>query len=251
VIDLHCHLLPGIDDGPADLAEMLGLARAFVAEGTQTVAATPHVSPHYPRNTAPVIGATRSWVRDVLAREAIALEVVAGAELDLPHVAELAADGLAALALGHGGTVLVECPLVQAAPFFEQRVARIQDAGLRVLLAHPERSPAFLRDQDLLERLVGAGALASVTASSFTGSFGRQARRFAEWALDAELVHDVASDAHNVDRRPPLLRTPLEASGHGWLADWLTHDVPAAILAGAELPPRPDRTMRRLRRRRG
>jgi protein-tyrosine phosphatase len=238
VIDLHCHLLPGIDDGPGDLAAAVDLARAFVAEGVTVVAATPHVSPDHP-NTYATIAATRSWVSDVLAKEAVALQVVPGAELDLLHVSELSSTELEALQLGTGGTLLIECPFSAAAPFFEERIARVQAAGLQVLLAHPERSPAFTREPQLLERLVGRGAMASLTASSFAGRFGKPAKKYAAWALDAGLVHDVASDAHNTGRRPPVLRSPLEEAGYGWAVPWLTQEAPAALLAGTPLPPRP------------
>lgn len=238
MIDLHCHLLPGIDDGPGDLAATVALARALVADGTTRVVATPHVSPEYP-NTSPVVAAEVTWVRDTLAKEGIALDVLAGGELDLAHVAELDEAELARFQLGESGTLLVECPLTRAAPFFEQRVAVLQRSGLRVLLAHPERSPVFQRDRGLLARLVAGGAMASLTASSFAGRFGRTARAYAEWALDEQLVHDVASDAHDVRGRPPAMRDPLETAGYGWAVDWLTLDAPAAILAGARLPARP------------
>jgi protein-tyrosine phosphatase len=244
VIDLHCHLLPGIDDGPGDVAATVALARAFVAEGITTVAATPHVHPDFP-NTGATIAAARAVATGALAAAGITLRVVRGAELDLLHVGELPADALAGLQLGDSGTLLIECPFAPAAPFFAERVARVREAGFRVLLAHPERSPAFLREQGLLERLVAGGAMASLTATSLSGRFGRTARRYAEWALEAGLVHDVATDAHDTVRRPPILRAPLEASGHGWAATWLTEEAPAAILAGAPLPARPARPRRR------
>ena len=238
VIDLHCHLLPGIDDGPTDMDGTLAMARAYAREGVTHVVATPHVSPDYP-NTQAVIAATTAWTQDILACEGVGVVVLAGGELDPPHVADLAPDVLAGLQLGDSGTVLLECPLTQGAPFFEERVARVQRAGLRVLLAHPERSPIFQQDPGLLPRLVAGGALASVTASSFSGRFGRRARAYAEWTVAEQLIHDVASDAHNVDRRPPTLREPLESAGLGWAVDWLTTDAPAAILAGEILPARP------------
>jgi protein-tyrosine phosphatase len=244
VIDLHCHLLPGIDDGPGDEQAALALARALVAEGVTTVAATSHVHPDFP-NTAATLGAARSAVSDAIAREGIPLEVVRGAELDLLHVAQFDAAALGELQLGEGGTLLVECPFAAAAPFFAETVARFGRDGFRVLLAHPERSPAFLREPALLERLVAGGAMASLTAASLTGRFGRTAKRYADWALEEGLIHDVASDAHNVDGRPPVLRAPLEEAGYGWALDWLTVDAPAAILGGAALPVRPDRPRRR------
>jgi protein-tyrosine phosphatase len=240
VIDLHCHVLPGIDDGPATPEEALALARAFLAEGFTRVAATPHVSPAYP-NAAAGIAATWLELVSALARAQIPLEVVSGAEVDLLHGAALEEDELAAMTLGRGGALLVECPFAAVVPPFEALVARLQDRGHRVVLAHPERSPAFTRDHDLLRRLVQRGALASLTGASLAGDFGRTAQRYACWALDEGLAHNVATDAHNAGRRAPVLRGPLEAAGYGWAAEWLTVAVPEAVLAGGPLPARPSR----------
>lgn len=245
VIDLHCHLLPGVDDGPGELAGSIALGRALAASGVTTVAATSHVHPDFP-NTAATLAPARAAVVDALAREGVPLEVVQGGELDLLHVARAEPETLAGLQLGDGGTLLVECPFAAAAPFFGETLARFRRDGFRVLLAHPERSPAFLREPELLERLVAEGAMASLTASSLVGRFGRTAKRYAEWALERELVHDVASDAHNVDGRPPGLVEPLREAGLEWATDWLTREAPAAILAGTALPPRPSRPSRRL-----
>jgi protein-tyrosine phosphatase len=252
VIDLHCHLLPGVDDGPRDLEAAVALGRALAAAGVTTVAATSHVHPEFP-NTAETLGAARAEVTAALGDAGVALVVVQGGELDLLHVARADAATLAGLQLGESGTLLVECPFAAAAPFFAETLERFRRDGFRVLLAHPERSPAFLREPELLERLVADGALASLTASSLVGRFGRTAKRYAEWALDQGLVHDVASDAHNTDGRPPGMAEPVREAGYGWAEEWLTQTAPAAILAGAELPPRPARPGRRLglKRRRG
>jgi protein-tyrosine phosphatase len=238
VIDLHCHLLPGIDDGPSTTADALALARAFLAEGITCVAATPHVSPNYPNTAAVVHDAWLALVGE-LGRARVPLKLVAGAELDLVHGASLSDAELAGLTLGRDGALLVECPFSAVVPQFELLVARLQDKGFRVVLAHPERSPAFLRDPELLRRLVGRGALASLTGASFAGRFGRTARKYACWALDEGLAHDVATDAHDAERRPPLLLGPLQEAGYGWAVEWLTVEVPAAVLSGGPLPARP------------
>jgi protein-tyrosine phosphatase len=238
VIDLHCHLLPGIDDGPPGLEDSVALARAFLAAGVTRVAATPHVSPAHP-NTAAGIHAAWLDLVGALARERVPLQVVAGAELDLLHASALPDEELAALTLGRDAALLVECPFSPVAARFEELVARLQDKGFRVVLAHPERSPAFQRDPELLRRLVRRGALASLTASALTGAFGRTARRYARWALDEELAHDVASDAHDLVRRPPGLRPALEQEGYERLTGWLTDEVPDAVLSGEPIPQRP------------
>jgi len=245
VIDLHCHLLPGIDDGPATAEGAVALAQALVAAGITRVVATPHVDAHY-GNTADGIHAAWVALAGELERRRVPLEVLSGGELDLLTAAALDAGELGRLAFGRGGTLLVECPLSPLMPQFEQLVGELQAQGHPLLLAHPERSPVFQRDADLLRRLVARGAYASLTASSLTGRFGRTAAKYAKWALDEGLAHDVSTDAHDTTRRPPVLAEPLRESGYAWLADWATRDAPEAILEGRELPARPARAARRL-----
>jgi protein-tyrosine phosphatase len=126
----------------------------------------------------------------------------------------------------------------------EPIVRAIMARGHRVLLAHPERSPACQREPALVDRLVAAGALAQLTAGSFEGRFGRIVQRFSQRLADLELVHVVASDAHDVARRGPGLRAALEAAGLEGRLEWLTGEVPAAILEGGAIPRRPSPGLR-------
>jgi protein-tyrosine phosphatase len=111
--------------------------------------------------------------------------------------------------------------------------------GHKVVLAHPERCPALRREPRIVAALADAGVAMSVTAGSLTGRFGRDVRRYARELADAALIHNVTSDAHDAQDRPPGLAAEIERAGMGPLAPWLTREVPAAILAGEELPPRP------------
>jgi protein-tyrosine phosphatase len=115
----------------------------------------------------------------------------------------------------------------------------LQRRGHRVLLAHPERCHAFHRDPRMLESLVRSGVLTSITAGSLVGRFGGEVRRFALELAHKDMIHNVASDAHDHVRRPPGAAAELEQAGLGSLVDWLTDQVPAAILSGEEIPPRP------------
>lgn len=243
MIDLHCHLLPGIDDGPADLGETLAMAQLHVQAGVEVVAATPHVSWDMPTETA-AIELRLGDVRAALAAARIPLEIVRGAEVDVHQAVHLSDAQLRALALGDGPWLLLEAPLrrgVGLAP-----VARaLLERGHRVLIAHPERSPLLQHDPDALRALVRAGAATQVTAASFAGAFGRTVRDCAERMLEAGLVHSVASDAHDALRRPPGIAAPLEAAGLGDLVPLLAQEAPAAILAGEQLPPAPRRPRRR------
>ncbi len=243
VIDLHCHLLPGIDDGPADLGGSLAMAQAHVKAGVEVVAATPHVAWDMP-NEATAIELRLADVRAALAAAKIPLEVVRGAEIDVHQAVRLTDEQLRALALGGSRWLLLEAPLTKGVGFAP--VARtLLDRGHRVLIAHPERSPLLQNDPDALRALVRAGAATQVTAGSFAGSFGRTVRDYAEGMLEAGLVHSVASDAHDTRRRPPGIAAPLAEAGLGDLTQMLAHDAPAAILAGDPLPPVPQWRRRR------
>jgi protein-tyrosine phosphatase len=239
MIDLHCHVLPGIDDGPDTLDGSLALARAAAAAGTRTILATPHVSPEY-RNTARRIAGLLAEVNAAIAVEGLPLEVLAGAEVAASRIADMDPDELSALTLGDGSWLLVECPLGQSAAGFDTIVLYLKERGYSILLAHPERCPAFQRDPQMLRSLVDAGMLTSVTAGSLIGRFGKHVQRFAAELAAAGLLHNVASDAHDATRRPPGIGAALEQAGLEPLADWLTQAVPSAILAGTEIPRRPE-----------
>lgn len=238
MIDLHCHILPGIDDGPRNIEDSLLVARAAVAAGTSTIVATPHADSHY-RVLAPARDAALATVRDAVAREGIPLEVLGGAEIALDLLPDLDDEARDALRLGGGPYLLLECPLTQAAGAFDEYLARLLSSGERIVLAHPERCPTFHRDPERLARLVHGGALTSVTAGAFAGRFGSIVRRFALGMVRDGLVHSVASDAHDDVRRPPGMRDELEQAGLGSMASWLTQEVPAAILSGARIPVAP------------
>jgi protein-tyrosine phosphatase len=244
VIDLHCHVLPGIDDGPATIEGSLEIARLAAAGGTSVLVATPHVSWRY-RNDAATIAGRVAELNERLASEEIltaggrVLEVRVGAEIALTLIPELPDGQLAALGLGGGPWLLVEPPFTPVAPNLDAILLELQRDGHRIVLAHPERCPAFQRDPPALERLVRAGLLTSVTAGSLGGRFGGEARRLALALARDGLLHNVASDAHDAVNRPPEIAAELERAGLAPLAPWLTGAVPAAILDGGEPPPAP------------
>jgi protein-tyrosine phosphatase len=238
MIDLHCHVLPGIDDGPQTLEGSLALARAAAAAGTRTLVATPHVSGRYP-NDAATIARLVEAVRERLAVDGVELELLPGAEIALTRLPDIDSEELSRLELGGGGWLLIECPFTPAIGGLEEILLRLLRGGRRVVLAHPERCPSFQRDPQMLARLVASGIVTSITAGSLVGQFGEGARDFALELVRWDLVHNVTSDAHDPVRRPPSVLAELERVGMGPLADWLTCAVPAAIVRGEELPPRP------------
>jgi protein-tyrosine phosphatase len=239
MIDLHCHILPAIDDGPETSAQTIELARAAAAAGTRTMVATPHVSGRYPNRPGPIADAVAE-VNGSLRGADLDFVVLPGAEIALTQLDVLNADELAGLRLGGGPYLLIESSFDIVVDIFPNVLAALQDAGHAVVMAHPERCPGFHRHPDVLRQLAENGALNSVTAASFTGRFGRQVQAFTLAMAREGLVHNVASDAHDLLRRPPEIASHLEAAGLGRYTELLTIDTPHAILTGDPLPPRPD-----------
>jgi protein-tyrosine phosphatase len=236
VIDLHSHLLPGIDDGAPDLATSIEMGRAAVGGGVEQIVATPHVSNHYPND--PLQFAERvAQVQAALDEEGIALRVHRGAEISHAMLQELDEDQLKACAFGDGNFVLLEPPLGGPAPFIDRMAYDLQSKGFNVVVAHPERIAAFQRKVDVVQQLVDSGCLTSVTAGSVSGQFGGTVKRFTQELFARGLVHNLASDAHDARHRSPALAPVLQQASEempeleGWL-DYLTVAVPRAVLAG-------------------
>lgn len=240
MIDLHCHILPGIDDGPPTLDDTLALARAAVAAGTRTIVATSHVSPRYPNDVASIAAGVLA-VNAGLRAAGIALDVRAGGEIAIAALETITADELTALHLGGGPWLLIESPFALVIEGIPPVLATLQAAGHRIVLAHPERCPGFHRRPDLLAALVrDDGVLTSVTAGALVGRFGRDVERFALAMARAGLIHNVASDAHDCLRRPPEIADPLARAGLGAHRELLVDAMPRAILDGSDLPEFPD-----------
>lgn len=253
MIDLHSHILPGIDDGAPDVAASLVFARAALAAGTTRIAATPHIDSHFglgpdERDTA------LAELRAALAQEEIPLDVIAGGEIALDRYLDLQPEELDRLRLGDGPYLLLEAPLSSAAGAFDRFLGGLLSRGERMLIAHPERCPDFQRRPERLADLVRSGALAQVTSASLSGRFGTTVQNAALHMLAEGIVHDICSDSHDAVRRGPDLREGLEAAerelpGAHALADWLAVDVPHAIVTGGTVPRRPPVVLERRRKR--
>ena len=243
MIDLHCHVLPALDDGPVNVDFSVAMARAAAESGTQIMVATPHIRSDY-RFEPASIEARVEELNAVLADEGVPLRVVAGAEVALRKLPELSDQVLGDLCLGSGPYLLVESPYRSAEVDLEGQLGALAERGFSPMLAHPERCPLFHKDPGRLGRLVAEGVLCSVTAGSMEGRFGEDVRRFAIRMFREALVHDVASDAHDHVHRPPALapafaRLEAELPGLSAQAAWYTVTAPVAVLAGRPLPPRP------------
>ena len=245
MIDLHSHILPGLDDGVGTTVESVELARVAAADGVEAIAATPHVREDYP-TSADAMEAALAEVRAALAAAGVEIRVLPGGELALPELARLDLRELRRFGLGgNPDYLLVETPYHGWPLDIEDLFFRLHAAGVTPVLAHPERNADVQSNLERVRRLVRAGTLVQVTASSLDGRGGRRARETALRLVREGLVHLVASDAHSPEVRAAGLGAAVRALADEPLARWLTHDVPAAIVAGAELPPRPEAAPRR------
>jgi protein-tyrosine phosphatase len=239
VIDLHTHVLPGLDDGARSAEEALAMLGEMEAEGVRVVVATPHVRFDYPTTPAAMVSALRD-VRAAAKDAGLAIEVVQGGELSLVFVDESGPDELASFALGGSSSVLlVEFPYADWPSFLERRVDRLRALGFTPVLAHPERNGRVADEPTLLRDAVAAGALVQLTAGSVEGRFGRRPAKCARALLEAGLAHVIASDAHGPHIRGAGLTAALNALGDRRLGHWLVEGVPAALLEGAVVPSRP------------
>ena len=240
MIDLHCHVLPAVDDGPATVDAAIRLAREARADGITTIAATPHVDAAHPATTSRRIQAAVRELQERLEVARVDISLVPGAEVASTRAAELGDAELRELTLGGAGCLLLECPLdLTLAPGFTDVARRLARRGHRVLLAHPERCPIFLRSPLLLDELVAEGILAQVTAGALSGRYGRKVREVAVAFVERGVAHVLASDGHG-EHRPARIASELRVMDlDPVLVAWLTRDVPAALLAGGDLPARP------------
>jgi protein-tyrosine phosphatase len=205
LIDLHCHILPGIDDGASDIAVSLDMAEAFVADGVTDVACTPHILPGLYHNSGPQIRQSVQQLQQILDERGIPLRLVTGADNHVvpDFVAALRTGRL--LALADTRYVLVEPPHHVAPPRLEELFFSLTAAGYVPILTHPERLSWINTHYAAIKRLAGSGVWMQITAGSLSGAFGRNARYWAERMLDEGRVSILATDAHDTRQRPPNL----------------------------------------------
>ncbi|HVR96935.1 MAG TPA: CpsB/CapC family capsule biosynthesis tyrosine phosphatase [Thermoanaerobaculia bacterium] len=238
MIDLHCHILPGIDDGARDLEEALAMCRMAAADGCEAMVATPHQRRGIWWNTD---GRQLAALHDEL-QTALGAEhrVHPGGEIHvdselLPEIERLPASGLQPLAGSR--YLLIEFGAEHDEDGAVSVVHELAVAGWRPVIAHPEFIPWL--DLGLVERLISLGATMQVTAMCVTGDFGRRPQQDTHALLDTGLVHFVASDSHGTRRRPPGLRRAYETIAGRWgekTARRLTIDNPRAVVENRPLP---------------
>ncbi|TAK39892.1 MAG: capsular biosynthesis protein [Lysobacteraceae bacterium] len=247
MLDLHCHMLPGIDDGAPDLETSLAMARIAFDDGIRTVACTPHIYPGMYENTAPGIRAAIADLQARLDDAGIELKLVEGADvhLDTDLAGAIGADRVPTIAGSR--YLLLEPPHHVAPPGFEQRVFELMTAGITPVITHPERLSWVEDHYELFMRLVERGAWMQVTAGALTGRHGRRPKYWGEKFVGEGKTHLIATDAHDIRRRPPLLAEGREAAARLIGEDEATHLVvtrPAGMVANQPanlLPSLPSR----------
>jgi protein-tyrosine phosphatase len=245
MFDLHCHMLPGIDDGATDLEMALEMARIAVADGIATVACTPHIYPGMYDNSADGIRAAIAAFQEELDARGIALRLVEGADVHLAPALVADIRGGRVPTLAGSRYLLLEPPHHVAPPRFEDAVFELMTAGIVPVITHPERLSWVETHYELFTRLSERGAWMQITAGALTGRFGRRVRYWGERFVGEGHAMVLATDAHHPTRRPPLLAEAREAAaalvgtaeaGH------LVETRPRGIVADqapAALPPLP------------
>lgn len=201
MIDIHCHILPSVDDGAKDISESIAMAREAVEEGIHTIIATPHYKNGKYDNKRLDIIENVSKLNSHLLKENIPLTILPGQETRI--FGEMLEDNEFAhiLPLNYTQYIFVELPSSHVPRYTEKLLFDIQLAGLIPVIVHPERNQEIISHPDILYNLVNKGALTQVTASSVAGCFGKKIQKFSHQLIDANLTHFLASDAHNVKGR--------------------------------------------------
>ncbi|MEH6604183.1 MAG: CpsB/CapC family capsule biosynthesis tyrosine phosphatase [Pseudomonadales bacterium] len=208
MIDLHCHLIPGIDDGPETLQQALELANIAVADGITHAVVTPHIHPGRWENNHKIIKAKVDSFKRVLAHKDIPLKIGFAGEVRLSEQIITQVDNHKIPFYGeYNGhqVMLLEFPHGHIIPGSEKLVGWLLAKGITPMIAHPERNKEIMKNPKRLNVFVGAGCLVQVTAGSITGGFGESAQGVALELLDQGHVSVIATDAHNAKARPPIL----------------------------------------------
>jgi protein-tyrosine phosphatase len=205
LIDLHCHMLPGIDDGATDLENSLEMARLAVADGIKVTACTPHMMPGVYDNTGPQVRRHIDVLQKALDEAGIPLRLVTGADIHLQTDLAAKLKTGALLSLNDSRYFLFEPPHHTAPPRLEEAAFDIMAAGYQPVLTHPERLTWIEGHYDVMKNLAHQGVWMQITCGAVTGRFGRRPKYWAERMIDEGLAHILATDAHNLRNRSPLM----------------------------------------------
>jgi protein-tyrosine phosphatase len=234
MIDLHLHILPGLDDGARDMDEALEMCRIAEADGIHTIVASPHCRNGIYNNDERTIFPALESVREALREEGISLNIIPSVEIHINPGIFTFFEQNSRLLLG-GRYISLELPRQSIPPYAGEFIFRMKLKGYIPIITHPERNTMIQGDPGILEKWVEGGAIVQLTAMSLTGGFGQEVREVSLGLVESGLVHFMASDAHSPDRRKPVLsegRKVLEEILDSGRAKAMVEDIPAKILNG-------------------
>lgn len=242
MIDLHCHILPGVDDGAASLEESCRMAQLAVDSGVTALAMTPHcnVPGEFENYADSALAARFARLRKALQEREISLKVYSGMEIYVtPELPELLRQGRL-LPLGKSRYLLLEFAFDASARFMDRMLQSVRDQGYLPVIAHPERYYCLQEDHEQLRDWAEAGYVLQINKGSLFGMFGRHAYRTAHWCLGEGCIHLIGSDAHSPYRRTPRLADVWEYAADydsPEIADFLLRENPKRILEDRDVRP--------------
>ena len=240
MVDIHCHILPQVDDGPKSWDISVEMCRMAAADGIEHIVATPHANDRYFYERAPLQASLDELSAQI---QAPALTLGCDFHFSYENLQEALANP-SHFSIGETCYMLVELSNWSVPPQIRDYFIRLGEAGIVPVLTHPERNPILRKDLTQVLEYVALGSLVQITASSFTGDWGDEARHASVWLLQRDAVHVLATDAHDLSRRPPILSHGVEAAAQvcgAEIAQALVNQNPRAIISGQSLPyfPRP------------
>ncbi len=240
MIDIHCHILPGMDDGPGSLREALDMCRAAAADGIKTIVATPHFKHGTYEFTDRMVLDSVNILQTAARGEGLDLRILAGAEISVsPEMPAYLTRGRHLTINNNGRYFLAEFPPLSVPPNWEGFLLSLISLGFVPIIAHPERNDWFMNHPDTLVSAVDRGLMVQITAMSIVGGFGLEVRDFSDYLLTHNLVHAIASDAHSPDFRRPALSEAVRITADlvgAERAEALVTTVPEAIITGRDIP---------------
>lgn len=235
MIDLHCHILPGLDDGAATLDDALDMARRSEEEGIETIVATPHIfRDHAEWKDFSIIDKKRCDLEEAIQANQIRVRILPGAEVHIFHgLIEAVKKHRSSLMVNGGSYMFVEFPSNHVFSGSKTLFFRLMSEGVTPIIAHPERNSVFMQNPILLFELVQLGALVQVNSGSFLGLYGDRARETVIMLLELNLVHFIGSDGHSAHSLSARMKEAVEKAGSiigAKRALVLVNDNPQAVI---------------------
>ena len=241
MIDIHCHILPNMDDGPASLGESLAMCRAATRDGIRIIVATPHFKPGTYEFTRATILDNIKVLQAAVKQEGLNLTILPGAEVTVSPEMQTYLTPERGLTINGGRYFLVEFSSNSVPSQWDTFLLSFLASGMTPIIAHPERNAWFMTHPEALSAAVKNGILVQITAASLTGGFGEEAQDFSIRLLRRNLVHAIASDGHSADLRPPRLAEAVSLAAEvvgKEMARALVTSIPQAIILDRKIPAR-------------